>query len=462
MTVTLRITAGLLLVLGLTRLGIAIVRTVVQSRDEWGYAGTYFPVGFGVATYIAFLMSWAGLPITSWSVLGLLTVLLIAGTATELWFAHRRFRPNQRPGPRRVKFTLPLWALVPLAGIVIASATLAVGRSYSTWDEMAAYSIKGYGIALDGSISAATSWGSGAGYPLNVPLGISMFDLLQGDSEPLSKLIFSLFFGSTILGIYQFWARTGVRQGHAVLGAGLLATIPAVFVHGTIGYVNLPFACYLTLGALQVIDGVSRHSTHQQVLGGILLALSTWTRPDGLIVASLVSVGVLVAARISRWNKPALWALLGPIGAVGGAWQFYSWQVSPGGAQTSMLSMARAFIEGISKGEFNLDAFYWIARFMGGQLSDPKVWGLAFPVGVFVILLKRRVVGRRALQSSFALLVLSLLVSASLVFFYYLVSFSSDLIYWLGTDINRMMLPISLLGWAWLFSHWSGEGTVIA
>ena len=62
-----------------------------------------------------------------------------------------------------------------------------------------------------------------------------MFDILQGDSEPLSKLVFSLFFGSAILGIYQFWARIGVRRGYSLLGAGLLATIPVVFEHGTMG-----------------------------------------------------------------------------------------------------------------------------------------------------------------------------------------------------------------------------------
>ena len=138
MTGILKIVTGFLLVLVLIRLGMAIVRILVRDRGNWAHAGSYFPVGFGVATYSAFLISWAGFPLTFWSVFGLLVVLLTASTATEMWVTSSRFRPNKRPGPRLVDIPPPLWALVLLAGIVILSGILAVGRSYSTWDAMAA------------------------------------------------------------------------------------------------------------------------------------------------------------------------------------------------------------------------------------------------------------------------------------------------------------------------------------
>lgn len=297
------------------------------------------------------------------------------------------------------------------------------------------------------------------GYPLNISLGIAMLRLLQGDAEPLSKLIFTLFLISVCLGILQFWLGLGVPPGHAVLAASFLSTVPVVFQHGTIGYVNLPFACYLTLGTIYLLEGIGEGSKSKQALGGLLLALSAWTRPDGLPISMLVLIGILGAKAACSWRSPHLWAVCGPLVAVAGPWQVYSWAVAPGAAQAATVDVVAGFMSGVARGQWKLDSFYWIARFAGGQLTDPTVWGVALPVGLLLILMRRKAVADRTRPISFALLIVTLVVSLQVVLFYYLLSFSADLIYWLGTDINRMMLPAGLLAWAWVVSMWSHPQT---
>lgn len=449
---------GMLLLLALLSLGFIVVRIVDPDSAGGDHIGTYFPIGVGVASYSMFLVSWAGLPLDLPVLLGLILLLLVLGVAAVGW---RRSRESRKP--KALEFRVdhqqtPQWAAILFGLIVIIAGLVSVGRSYSTWDAMAAYSIKGYAIARYGSIDVADQWGSGSGYPLSIPLVISLFDSLQGDAEPLSKLVFPLFYSSAIIGMFQFWTRNRVRSTYAAIGGLLFATIPVVFEHGTSGYVNLPFACSLTLGVLQVVDGLIRHSLRQQALGGILLGISTWIRPDGLPIAMSAILGLVAASRIARLAYPALRVVLGPVVLVSGAWQLYSWLVSPGGAQGAMLQLSGAFLSGVGQGQLNLDAFYWIGRFTAGQLTDPASWGLLVPVALLTIVVNRRALAKRGLPTSFVLLVVTLIVGATLVVFYYLISFNGDLLYWLGTDVNRMLLPVALLGWTWLFSLWA-DGT---
>lgn len=410
--------------------------------------GVWFPLGLGVTTVATFLVSWLGLPLNSQVIGALLVVLLV----TSLVLALHGKRAN---GKESSDDYLPRWAGAILLMVFIVAGLLAVGRSYSTWDAMSAYSVQGYAIAHYESIGVANDWGSGSGYPLNIPIAISIFEILGGDPGPLSKLLFTLFYASAIIGMIQFWIRNDVAKPYAAVGGLLFATIPVVFEHGTIGYVNLPFACYLTLGILQIVDGAHHESIRQQLLGGILLALATWTRPDGLPIVLSALFGLWVAASYTRVRNLSLWAMVIPVVVLSGLWQFYSWAVSPAGAQSSIVSSIEIAAGDLRQGTLNLDAFYWIGRFAGGQLKEPSIWGLLLPVSLLTLFANRKIILSRELQASFLLLMAMLMVGISLLLFYYLIAFQGNLTYWLGTDVSRMLLPVAMLGWAWLILLWA-------
>jgi hypothetical protein len=457
------ISAGIALGLGLAILAIV---TAVGLFSSWfvdpeaplvDHLPEAFPLGLGLVTFTLFLISWAGVALSPLSV----AISLIGWLSLSLL----GLRTSVRAGHRQPKHSLlsslgqlPGWTKVALAVLLLVAAVVSVGRSYSTWDAMSAYSVRGYAIARFGSVGATTGWGSGSGYPLGVPLGIAVFRILQGDMGPVSKLIFPMFYLSLVLGMARFWIRRRVPPYQAGFGSLLFATAPVIFEHGTSGYVNLPLASTLALGMLLAIEGMLSGNPRRQLLGGVLLGLATWIRPDGLPLVAATVLGLLIAVWIGRLPRPAWRSVLIPTAIIAGIWQTYSWILAPAGAQTATANLSTSILAKVSQGTLNLDAFYWIGRFSARQIVDPRAWGLVLPLGLMTILIKRRLVFDRDLASSFALLPIVACTAAAFVMFYYLISFRGDLIYWLGTDVNRMLILPAAVAWTWLVSLWSATG----
>ena len=239
MNMSLIIAAALLLAILL--LGSQIARAVLAPQQRAELLGLAFPLGAGVLTWLLFLVSWVGLPLNLPSViivyaLALMAAVVIGARVLGNGSVEKRRssgRPITSPSSADKLHTALLLLFAFLIGL---AAFIAVARSYSAWDAAAIWAPKGYGIAFEGSIFAGARWGAhGLGYPLNVPLLISVFTWLGGDILPGSKLIFPAFLASVSLGAYAFWIRQGVSTLLAGLGMLLVASVPSIFLHATIG-----------------------------------------------------------------------------------------------------------------------------------------------------------------------------------------------------------------------------------
>ena len=317
----------ILLVIAIYALGVLLVRLILGTGDRLGLFGLAFPLGGGVLSWVVFITSWAGLQITWFSLIVTNLVMVILLIAVNYQTLLRRplasFRQKlmnlvayYKPSSWYLKV-----AFIGLGFLFLWVSTISVGRSYSSWDAIANWSLKGYGIAREGTVFAAQSYGAfKLAYPLNIPLLISFFRLLSEDILPGSKIIFPLMFASWILSLYRFWRRHQVSNVAALFGALFLGTVPFIFEHATIGYADLTFACYIGLGALWGIEGIFESSWRGQALSGALFGMACWTRAEGILYSVALVITILIAWRVTGKGRPKLIPWLLPLVLISIAW----------------------------------------------------------------------------------------------------------------------------------------------
>ncbi len=418
-------------------LGWILSRLIIRQDSFLEALSIAFPLGAGIHTWALFLVSWAGLELNVAAVIGTYAALLLP--AIILHLRMRRSDPrHRREGGDAAGTWLPLGVL---AVLLVFGGYYAVGRSYWTWDAIAIWSIKGYGIALEGSIFAGEHWGAHAlSYPLNIPLMISVFRLLEGDILPGSKLIFPLFLASALLGCYVFWARRRVKTPVGILGMILLGTTPIIFDHMTFGYANLPMTTYLVLGGLYALEGIDRSSSQWQVMSGLLLGLASWTRVDGFLYVTIVIIGVISAWLICKQGSIRWLSWLLPGAFFIATWLAFFRIYGEAGSQAA--GEYRKAIAMITQGEFRWSDLRLILGYARRALFNLGIWGLLFPAGIIVMLLgwKSSLEWRRLhiLAPSIVCIGMGILV----VILFYLGSYSSSGLYgWLERGFHRAFFP---------------------
>jgi len=431
----------------LAAFGWLLTRSVLPSGkfSEHGYLA--FLVGAGIFSWILFLLSWIGLKITATTVVVTSIILLGLSGVSYLWVrpsqAIGKGNPDDQIKSRRID-RIPQFLLF---GLLILSMALAVGRSYSSWDAIAIWSIKGYGIAREGTLFAGAAWGAhGLSYPQNIPLLIASFKLLGGDLLPGSKLIFPLFYASLIAGCYQFWRHLKIPEMIAGLGALFVASLPVVFEHSTIGYVNLPFATYIVLGCLLAIRGVSEHSSRMVAIGGILFGLACWTRPEGIFLVPMLIIALFIALKISQRQPIRILQWFLPILLIGGVWLVF--QVKYGGP-SPLASGIQQILQSTIQGQFPWVDLLVILRAILRHALTIKIWGLIFPTAIVMIVLHYRKLHLKSYPQIFLLFVPTIAAGVAMVFFYIIVSLQDNLGFWIATGLDRMFLPFVLLATAW-------------
>jgi hypothetical protein len=135
---------------------------------------------------------------------------------------------------------------------------------------------------------------------------------------------------------------------------------------------------------------------------------------------------------------------------LGGGWIVFTLVTGATGIAPGLLREAAV---ALSRGDFRLSSFYWIARYLARDLLQPSVWGLfllLLAVGAVLALRNGAIRGRKISL----ILVASAALGVPVVAFYYLVSFSGDLVWWLDTGLSRLLLPSGLLLAVWAASQW--------
>jgi len=429
-----RILADLLILLAWSAWGAGVAWLLLDPGSPASILCVAFPLGAGLYSFSVFIASLAGLRLSASSLLVIygLGWLALLGVGAIL-------RRRRQPKPRRATPGLApaIWALLGL--LAVLACAVSVGRSYSQWDAAAGWSVKGYGIFLEGSVLAGERWGAwGLSYPLNIPLQIGAFAAFTQDLWPGSKLIFPAFYASMLLACADFWRRHGVPTAFIAAGVLLLGTMPLVFLHATIGYAGLPSAYYLVAGMMFGIDGVSRRDDGALILSGLLLGLAAWTRPEsvtysGLLIASIMMANLIARGRNIRWLP---WLL--PAAVIAGSWLLFSWTYL---ASSRYGKGAGEFVRQVLGGELNLFRLYLIPRLLLERMLDPRLWGLYFPVVALLAMAGLRPFRLRSfevLATGLSALSLGLMASA---IFYVRAYWVSDYMGLLTRSFDRAILP---------------------
>jgi hypothetical protein len=429
-------------------LGILVVRALLPISRLPEQLSLGFGLGIGLLTWLLFLSSWAGIPIALPTVLFIFFLLLAICIIAE----RRASRKSSLASVPSLKSESGFqgvpdiigWIILVVYGVFLL--LLSTGLSYYFWDAMAIWSVKGYGIGIEHSILGASNWGAkGLAYPLNIPLAISIFFAANQDLLPGSKLIFPGFFISMLIGLRVLFRRQQLPAWFAWCAVFAIGTIPLLMQYSLIGYANIPYVYYYVMGIIWVGFGLKEKDLQRVLLGSMLLALSIWTRLEGLEFWPIAIISVAVVWKKEFLERKVFLRIVIPALIVGGSWVIFTRVNHATTGETALLSDA---LTRMFHGEMNPVAVYKILRFSAYLVIKTRVYGILIPVTIGLALLT--VVFNAQIRKdklSMTFLVSGLLTGAGVLFMYYLTSYdqSSDLLSWLGTGYDRMLFATVVL-----------------
>jgi hypothetical protein len=347
------------------------------------------PVGAGTFSFVLFLLSWAGIPLTLVMVIIVFAIL----AAILLMVRWLQTRPHLYLFKLRnpflgEKYILSRWTVSLLGLLVLLFITgfiISVGRGYSLFDDLAIWGLKGYVMADHNSIMAASQRsGHGLAYPLNLSLVVSVFRLVSGDLLPGSKFIFFLLPISLLAGIYHYWKKLGVPNILALAGALVLISTPIIYMHSTYGFANLPFTAYLVLGTLWSIDGLTSGRRGPLITGGLLLAFAGWTRPEGIGYSLAIALTLAFFQRLTKGKANHLYPWLASILIIPAVWFVFSHQYV---SEDQVGGALQAFNISVSEGTYRFEYIRYILGISIDLLKDVKNWGYLLPLMLLGIVL---------------------------------------------------------------------------
>ncbi len=443
---------------GLFLLGTLTLRLILRRIDWLATIGLSFGLGTGLFTWSLFILSWAGVALNKGTILGSYAAILVV-LALLAW----RFpvRPEEQIPTGKSEGKIALWTTrglwIVILFVIALITFLAVGLSYFGWDDIARWAVKGYGIALQGTVVAARDWGGvGLSYPLHIPILISIFRVLEGDLLPGSKLIYPVFYASLLVVCYRFWVLQGLRKWAASLGVLLLACTPIFFTHAYMGYANLPFTYFLVSGLLWSIEGMREGNTGKTLLGGIFLAITVLTRPEGLIMLIVILAALGIAILLTASGRMKILPLLLPVVILAGPW--YIFQRLNSNLNVEVYQYSGLALKGLLAGDIRWSALYSIVRYIIGQVIRFRDWGFSLLlIGLFLVAGLRPHDLRRDFTRStlfFISIGLFLVVLGSAYMAAYAPGSSTFLYEWISTTLMRSFMPVvvcvTLLGWMFL------------
>jgi hypothetical protein len=433
---------GLLVLLG--SFFVAILFKAPNWSDLFEYS---IPLSMGILTWGIFICSFLGIKISLFMVVLLYIGLLVFSIAAY------RIRYGIFPmlpafpvvGPlRRWKFTDGVFLLLILFAIAVfcAIAFIAIGRGYSTGDDIINWSFKGYAMVDSGTIWAGNRWGGHVlAYPMNLPLSIGIFRLADGDVIPGSKFLYLSLTFSLLFGCYRFLLRNNINKIWAVMGMLALLLIPLFLFHATIGFANLPFTVYLVLGILHSLEGIWSSNKTEVFVGGLLLALAAWTRPEGLFFGTIF-LGFIYLLAVFIMKKKFSFQLASlsfiPMVIFPGSWMFLLGRTAMGDDQIG--NALKTTMGDLLTGNLNFEALFILARYAQKTFIAPSYIILAFSVLITILSVPVTRWYRDKFKLSFVLLdVLAFLLPA---FMLLVASFSEeDFVIFLDQSFDRAYLP---------------------
>jgi hypothetical protein len=266
--------------------------------------------------------------------------------------------------------------------------------------------------------------------------------LADGDLLPGSKLLFTGYYASLVLGCMFFWKRAGLPSILTAAGGLVVASVPIVFFHSTSGYANLPYATYVVLGALSLASGLQAGGIGEVAAGSILLGLAAWTRPEGGAFAALGILSVCLAS-IRLLNKRALASLLLPFSVLAGLWVAFG-----AGYQASdeVGATLGAFLGGLPETAISAESAVALVGYASRTFTSFGTWGffVLIVAGLGVVHIAARKAGRAPVLRGAAAAGLAWFLGAGAML-YAAGPGRPDYREFLADAFNRAMLPGALL-----------------
>ncbi len=439
----------LCLLAALALLGFMLARTIIPGLAWLEALSLSVPFGAGLFTWCIFLTALIRIPIIL-PVIILVYMILAAGM---FWLFRRSKKlagASQPSAPLRSGFpglskllTLETAAWVFIIGIFLMMAVISVNRSYSQFDDIAIWSLKGYGIANTGTIYDINALGGhGLAYPLNIPLFVTIFKLASGDILPGSKFLEPILSAAMAYGAYRFWRRWGVNPALAWSGMLLLVTVPEIFLHSTLGFANLPFAAYLVLGVFWSVDGLLRRQARFLFLGGLLFAFAAWTRPEGIVFAGILMAVIwfagLIATRRLYFSLAWIVPLIVPV-----VWLVFAAQYV---AQDQAGGALNRLVQDLFQGSLPLGPLKMTINFARSTAVTPTTWGYIFPVAAVMLVAACYRLLPRVNPPAFLLFFAALLaILAPAGLFFVESTTEGDFATVLSVSFNRAYIPAAFL-----------------
>ena len=403
-----------------------------------------YGLGIGLLSWLTFIFSWIGFPLNR----AVIVVGYLALVATFLLI--RRFAPaaasqDEAALPAGWQRILDNTCWLLLAGFSVVLMLISVGFSFGAWDAMSVWSVKGYGMALEQTIFAGEDWGSkGLAYPLNLSLTVGMFFAFTRDLLPGSKLIFPGFLVAMLAVLRLYLYRLKIPAWLAWLAVLATASVPLILEQGLNGYANVPFAYYYVAGLLWIGLGIYDDDNGRLIIGGLLLALSGWTRIEGLEFWLIAMVGLLLVWRGQFLHKSVFARAALPGLVIMGIWVLFTRVVDARTTESNTLLLA---LQHNLKGDLHLVALVEIIRFTAWATIKQTEWGYVLPLVIALGLsLALTQASLRSDKLLIAPLVLGLLTALGVMLMYYFTSYDPQgLQYWLGTGYSRMLIGAVVL-----------------
>jgi len=356
----------------------------------------------------------------------------------------------ERYGIKRLKDNLSIWVVV-IVGLGVLYGVLAVGSGFHATDAIVLWGVKGQGIAYKG-FDVIPRWGTNTtNYPLQIPMLVATFSQAFGDSLPIAKIVFPLFY--FCLGLIMFGSLSKkIQEDRAGLVTLIFMLSPILVRHARIGYANLALTYYFIIGVILfssflIVSG-NKSRIWYQSMSAVFFVFAVWTRPEGVWLVLVTWVVFFVVYQIYQIPSPSKLSLLSIIFPAIVFWGVWKLTSTPFQVENGIEKVIRGFMVSISTGDFRLQNLGTIVWFLIQQVFNVQSWAI---IGIFTTIAAiQRIRGyHSSLKQIYVFIHFGLISLFIVVGMYYVFAFDPqyDIQWWLGSGFNRMALPALTMTW---------------
>ncbi len=430
-------------------IGILVVNRLFKKADKPNIFFHIFlatGIGLGISSHLTF---YSFLILDRLMPAGIIDVhlVLLGALLTDL-LIRRQIKKPEIAFPR---LTVKNSALTFLIFFILV-LVVAQGRfyPYGGWDAWQVWNFKAKFLLLSGDnwhdLFSPEIWRSSPHYPLLLPLINVWAWLFTAKPVDATPLVTSIFFTVLTAGLLSsaLWGKT--KNIFSLLPALLILTLPFFNLLATTQYCDIVLSFYLLAALLTLSDAQKTRSPSFAGLSGICTGFLTFTKPEGLVAALIISGLVVALTILSRRRKPKNFSVIQSgfffAGLAVVSLPTFAFHVlySPGN---------QTFINGLTSA---LKPVTWqrlqiIMGFLLLELSSAKWNGIWLLLGAGLLL-----GGKKPWTPDNTLIAGFLFLYFAVIVAYYEINTYFEIKWWLSVSLNRILFSLLPLVLFWIFS----------